>query len=203
MLMNDYLVKTRELGIPFSWSKLDDFERKSAAIMRRWEMVLEYAYAIPSEPALDLLVELAPIVEVGAGGGYWAMLLRERGVDVIAYDIAAGKLHSPTEGRDMRPRRLWTDVLRGEASRSGEHPDRTLFLCWPPYDTGMAYDALSAYLDAGGRTLVYIGEGNGGCTANESFFELLEQRMVEDHDHEAWIPQWPGIHDYLSVWRAT
>src|ERR1019366_9271626 len=45
----------------------------------RSTMIDHYAYAIPNDAALDRLASLGPIVEVGAGAGYWAHLLRERG----------------------------------------------------------------------------------------------------------------------------
>ena len=36
---------------------------------------------------LDVIAEHSPIVELGAGTGYWAAMLARRGADVIAYDI--------------------------------------------------------------------------------------------------------------------
>lgn len=44
------------------------------------------SFAIPSEAALALIAEHAPLIECGAGTGYWSALLQQRGVDVIAYD---------------------------------------------------------------------------------------------------------------------
>ncbi len=50
------------------------------------------AYAVPSEAALSSVVDLQlPVIECGAGTGYWAKLLRARGVMVAAYDIAPSK----------------------------------------------------------------------------------------------------------------
>lgn len=50
------------------------------------------AYAVPSDAALAAIVGLQlPVVECGAGTGYWAKLLRARGVVVAAYDIAPSK----------------------------------------------------------------------------------------------------------------
>ena len=43
----------------------------------------EYAWALPDERALRVLEAYAPLVEVGAGKGYWASLLHARGVDVV------------------------------------------------------------------------------------------------------------------------
>ncbi|CAM9829753.1 unnamed protein product [Choristocarpus tenellus] len=53
---------------------------------------LRYAWAIPDERALRIIGHFGPIVEVGCGLGYWARLLRDRGVDVTAYDRNGGDL---------------------------------------------------------------------------------------------------------------
>jgi hypothetical protein len=90
-------------------------------------------------------------------------------------------------------------VNRGGTRAAALHPDRTLFLCWPPYGRPVASVALRRYLGAGGRTVAYVGEHEGGCCADEAFFPLLEQSFK--CEAELAIPQWPGMHDYLSVWR--
>jgi hypothetical protein len=202
---NEYLRRyVDELGGPFRWwtepADAARFHQEMAAMRRRTDFVIEYAWAIPSDEALAALAQHGPIVEVGAGGGYWAMLLRDRGVDVVAYDRRPDQQAAPYEER-LIPRRLWTEVSIGDTAAAGEHPDRALFLCWPPYATPMARDALEAYLAAGGRTLVYVGEGEGGCNADDAFFALLAKRMVEGETVA--IPQWPGIHDYLTVYRVV
>ena len=47
-----------------------------------------YAWSVPSEHALDLIRDASPggVCEIGSGTGYWAMLLRRKGVSVAAYD---------------------------------------------------------------------------------------------------------------------
>ena len=37
--------------------------------------------------ALDAIAAVSPITEIGCGTGYWAALLRTRGVDVLAFDM--------------------------------------------------------------------------------------------------------------------
>ena len=50
------------------------------------------AYAVPSDAGLAALANLGlPLIECGAGTGYWASLLRRRGVTVAAFDIAPNK----------------------------------------------------------------------------------------------------------------
>jgi hypothetical protein len=55
---------------------------------RRAWCVQRYAFAVPTREALETISQYAPIVELGAGTGYWAWLLRRRGVDCVAYDLA-------------------------------------------------------------------------------------------------------------------
>ena len=46
-----------------------------------------YTYVVPTSNLLTVLCSRAPIVELGAGTGYWAYLLRQMDVDIIAYDL--------------------------------------------------------------------------------------------------------------------
>lgn len=46
-----------------------------------------FSWAIPNKKAIDICSNYGPIVEVGAGTGYWAWLLRKQGVSVEALDI--------------------------------------------------------------------------------------------------------------------
>jgi hypothetical protein len=46
----------------------------------------KYAWAIPNERALHILTSFSPLIEIGAGKGYWAALLRLVEVDILAYD---------------------------------------------------------------------------------------------------------------------
>lgn len=158
-----------------------------------------YSWAIPNEEALSAIAAVGPIVEIGAGAGYWAWLLREREVDVVAYDACP-----PSPQRQNRYHRTrestFGDVLVGGPEDVMKHADRTLFLCWPPYEDPMAARALTLYLAAGGKRLVYIGESPGGCTGDDAFHALVRERMTETRMVD--IPQWFGVHDYLSIYKV-
>jgi len=161
----------------------------------RQKLTQKYAWAVPSEEAVRAIAFYGPVVEIGAGTGYWASLLRQVGTDVVAYD------------RDLSADNHWcvsglhSLVELGGPEKASEHPDRTLFLCWPPYDTPMADDCLAAYEAAGGRTFAYVGEYRGGCTGDDAFHERIDagwesERLID-------IPRWGGIHDYLWVYRRV
>jgi hypothetical protein len=160
--------------------------------------VARYSYAIPDATALTILAEHGPIIEIGAGTGYWAYLLRQRGVDVVAFDI-----NPPlTEGHTNRYHKnelivgiTWTEVLIGGPELVAHYPDRSLFLCWPPPREPMAADALAAYK---GSTLIFIGEWNPDTAASIQFYDALEGWQLKI-THK--IPRWFGMKDRLSVWR--
>lgn len=159
-------------------------------IRMRHELVMKYSWAVPTDEALDTIKRHSEngLVEIGAGTGYWAGLLRARGVDVVAYDLQPYDSYN-ADGQ-------WSEVLRGGQSKVREHPDRTLFLCWPPYNRPMAREALRYYA---GDTLVYIGEGYGGCTGDDRFHRQLNLHWSEVED--VGLPQWYGIHDGLMVYK--
>jgi hypothetical protein len=156
----------------------------------RQALVAKYAWAIPSQAAVELLVRCSPLVEMGAGTGYWAWLIRQAGGDVLAFDR-----YPPPDRRNRwhAGERQWTEVQPGGARRLVHHRDRTLFLCWPPDDEPMAMDSLRSY---GGSRVVYVGEPAGGADGASEFLRELDRwNLVETLD----IPQWEGIRDQLFV----
>jgi hypothetical protein len=160
--------------------------RHSERLTFRHRAVENYAWAVPDERAINVIAKHSPLIEIGAGTGYWAWLLRQRGADILAYD-KRGENEVVIQ---------WTEVLKGTPTELQHHPDRTLFLCWPPYDDAMAYDCLVAYQ---GRCLIYVGEGAGGCTGDEAFHDELERGWEETEEYN--IPQHWGMHDRLTIWR--
>jgi hypothetical protein len=164
-------------------------ERYDTDSDNRAALVRRYAWAVPTRSAVLAIVARGPVVEIGAGSGYWASLIRQAGGDVLAFDIAVGErehigTHHP--------------VLRGGPEDAGAHPERTLFLCWPPYDEPMANDALAAYEAAGGQSVVYIGEGSTGCTGDDAFHARLRS-LAWEYETSCQLPNWSGIHDDMSI----
>ena len=160
----------------------------------RDRLVKKYAWAIPNKAALDVLAAFSPIVELGAGMGYWAYLLRKLGVDIVAFDENPPQLEI---GSNIwcDPTEPWTPVFYGDAHELADHyPERTLFICWPPMGSFCA-SAVARYRAAGGRRLIYIGEDGGGCTGS---FDETAWRLVQT----VRIPQWYGLHDEMRVLEA-
>ncbi|MDH6141964.1 MULTISPECIES: hypothetical protein [Kitasatospora] len=136
---------------------------------RRQELSRIYSWALASRTALDWIGDCLSgrgLLEVGAGSGYWAWLLRNQGMDVLATDA-----ESRTERNGWTDRFRYTDVRPGLAAEdTAAHPDRVLALLWPPHRDPMAADALRAYRGPG---LLYLGDRPGGICADHAFFTEL------------------------------
>ncbi len=161
-----------------------------------------YAYAVPNDGALETIAQHSPVIEIGAGTGYWAKLLDERGCDVVAYDErpTPDPENSHFEGLDERGRSIgpipsYYPVHRGGPEKVLDHPNHALFLCWPPLGSPMAAWALALYA---GDAVLHVGEWYG-ATADDCFHDLMEEFFEEKHCLA--IPQWYGIHDELTVWK--
>lgn len=153
----------------------------------RTKNVKRYSWAVPSPLAIAAIARYAPkVIELGAGTGYWAKLLRDAGVDVVAYDIQPYK-NEWVDGRHF-------DVLQGDYSIVRKTSDRALMLCWTPM-SNMAYTALNVYR---GNMVIHIGE-HYACTDSDEFFDQLERDWLEVEDLH--IPQFWGLHDYLTIYR--
>lgn len=178
----------------------------------RFALCRKYSWSVPTEEAIQLLVRLSPLVEVGAGTGYWASLIRAAGGDIIAYDR-----DPPDMQAELQTENSWhwdtgytfTKVERGTLEVLDSHTDRTLLLCWPPFSKQikpeswaetkahlrecMGYQALRRWR---GERVVYIGEWRC-CTAGWAFHDLLDRRWRKMVKLD--LPHWPGIWDRLSV----
>ena len=159
----------------------------------RDHLVDSYAWGTPTEQALRAVQEPGPIVEMGAGSGYWAWLLRTLGADVAAYDQFAGpRRHINVSSLGGA---AWTEVLPGTPKVLSEHSDRTLLLCWPPQG-GMAASCLDHWK---GDVLAHVGDPS--LTADEAFHARLRGEFRLSLRIQS--PVWPGISDSLTVWRRA
>ncbi len=150
-----------------------------------------YSWAIPNDQAIETISKYGPIIEIGAGSGFWAKLLAEQGVDIVAYDNG-----SYDRIADLKYTKKWFDVKLGDETAVLQNSGRTLMLCWPPTRSEYASKALSLYE---GEFVIYVGERrNGTATGTPALFDAL------DRDFEILeavsIPTWPGYTDQVFVY---
>lgn len=176
------------------------FEQATAARLinlgaERTTLRKQYAWSIITPGDVTWMLSILngrAVVEIGAGSGYWAWQLEQAGVDVAAYDP------NPVSGvNEYCTSGPYTTVLADDATAVKHHQDRVLLMVWPPYGGEHAGHALSLYE---GDLLIYAGEGAGGCTADDAFFELLDAEwdlLQVAPRHVTW---W-GIHCELAAYR--
>ena len=177
-----------------------------------------FAWAVPNDHAIKVLQNLGqPILEIGAGTGYWAWLLSQAGVDIVAYDAE--------DSHDGHKHRFRHSLVRDggvEQASSKEHSGRALMLCWPDIvgdsalddaDRGtFGFDTLKTFE---GDTVVYVGElgpgvvkaakgwGDpfppGGSSASAAFQKELLAKFEMTQRVE--LPNWPPYNSHLTVWK--
>ncbi|MGA7988121.1 MAG: hypothetical protein WCB51_06950 [Candidatus Dormiibacterota bacterium] len=158
----------------------------------RLALAQRYSYVVPDATSLSILGDLAPLVEMGAGTGYWASKLRSSGSDVIAFDQAPPDGTAPN--RYHAPTATWTGVLAGDHTALSAHTDRTLFLCWPPLFSSLGR-CLTYYA---GNAVACIGDGGHRTARLRSLNESFACVQV----HPVWaVDPAPSVPATLSVWH--
>ena len=157
----------------------------------RFSLCRTFSWSIPSPGDIAWMRDILGgkgVVETGAGSGYWAWQMEQAGIDAVAYDPAE-------TGNNKFACRQWATVLRDDHGAARLHPDRALFLCWPSYAEPWAAQSLACY---DGDLLIFAGEPEGGCTADDEFFKLLDAEWEESGVAPQHVSHW-GIHCYLTA----
>lgn len=180
-------------------------EGSSRLAFARMLLQATYAYAIPSPQTIDWISGFAaglPIVELGAGRGYWAAQLAQAGLAVEAYDLEPPDKSKNISFLDAAGQTdVWHPVgdLDEYATRT-RAADHVLFLCWPPgWGDKMSFEALTAFEEAGGRRVVYVGEPKGGKTGSDAFFDALAARWTLDSVDPHFVSWWTDA-DVAQGW---
>jgi hypothetical protein len=172
----------------------DEPEGTSARDLRlaRKAFVRDWGFSVPCAEAVAVLCRLGPIVEVGAGSGYWTALLQAAGHDVIATDLGAGE--SPYGFAVARHAQV-EQLAALDAVR--KYPDRDLFCSWPSEGEPWMAEAIGAM--AAGLRLALILDDRGTMTGDESLRGVLAATcgLLET----VTIPQFPGVCDRLHVYE--
>lgn len=168
--MENLLLKVweQERGEPYEFSR-------GAMINKRLIASETYAWAIPNGDALSEIARRAPIIEIGAGLGYWAKILQDKKVDIIPTDPNPPK---PFGNLD----KAWTVVYPQETWVAWPMTKRTLFMCWVP--EAAAKETVELYRK---DTILWVGE-----PIEFSGFEQAKKIP---------IPQWSGFEDALFIFE--
>jgi len=173
-------------GFDGRWS--DELALARSGYIRR------FGFSIVCEEAVAALLGLSPLVEVGAGAGYWSAVLAAAGADVVATDANLQPIgYSFTAGAAFPTSEL--PALEAVA----RHPDRDVFCSWPSRGEGWLTPALEAM--APGRRAALILEPRGGKTGDDSLYQLLDDRFTRTADIE--LPRFPENQDRLAIYMRA
>jgi hypothetical protein len=150
----------------------------------------EIGYVIPCKEALEEIARHGPLLEVGAGTGYWAALIAKTGTDIIATDIQDGSGVYPVHCG------VFHEVAAVDAEEAvAAHPDRNLLIIYP---TMSDWAERAARKLSPGRTLIFVGEYRG-CCANDDFFDLLSREFEQVETLN--VPRFAMFHEAMYVFR--
>ncbi len=154
--------------------------------IRKNFIALKWCCAVPTPEVLSELALFSPVIEVGAGSGYWANQLSELGVNIIALD----------NGTDYRAE--YFDVKQVDTFDFSTCAERTLLLIWPSDNLNWAHDLLNK---AKWKKIIYIGEWRDGRMATSSFFDKIQNEFMIQKIIP--MPRYPGWKDscYILIRR--
>merc|ERR1712179_747194 len=94
----------------------------------------QVAWSVPTEEALNMIVECGPLIELGAGTGLWAQLLVDLGLDMVSFDLPEwDSKYGGAEGGTLQGSNRNALVRTGGPEELANHPERALLLMWPDY----------------------------------------------------------------------
>ncbi len=177
-------------------NKLPRNSQINTSMESRWEYT-EHSFPILTEDWIlefNTLTKGKTVVELCAGSGWLSHWLKKYGVNVTATTDDMS-WHKSGRLKNILPLVENMDALTAIST----YPADIYILSWPYMDdTALKiWEALPA-----GSTLLYIGEGPHGCTADEAFFESVDIYA----DSSIWIRnfmRFQGLHDYATLIPKT
>ena len=138
-------------------------------------------------------------LEVMSGRGWLSKALREKGKEVIATDNYSWLGHCEANVTDVEK----LDAVSA-VEKYGKDID-ILIMCWPFMDN-VAYQTIKRLYEVNPQAIVvYIGEGGGGCTADEKFHDHFG--IIDDEEFyekvASMYQSWEGIHDRMYVGKYS
>lgn len=168
----------------------------------RTEFIKDFGFVLLSHPLIETVskqLENRKVLEIGAGTGFLAKQLIDKNVNLIAIDHQANK--TSEYGFDKQHTEIVSYKAASFLNRYKNNFD-TFILSWPDYSTDMAAKVLEKMQPK--QRLYYVGESEGGCTANDRFFYLLERKAQLNQTLTDELTDlslsWPGIHDRWQVY---
>lgn len=134
----------------YGWEPIDN-----TSILRKYP---EY---LPTDKNLETIVEYSPLLEVGAGNGYWSKKIDSSGGKIVSTDIFP---------HDFKNEKTFYDISKEDHTIVLKHKDKSVLLCHPP-SSDWSLDLLE--MMEKGQEIIFVGEVYG-CDATPDFFKYLQ-----------------------------
>lgn len=141
----------------------------------RGELTQKFAWAVPNEECVRYLANESknePIIEIGAGNGYWSYNIQKVGGEIIPIDI-----------KDYDD--SWTDVIIGSHRSLDSSKINKIMLCWPPAKSPMALKTVKSLKP---QDVYFVGVKNSSITGDTEFHEYLSSNF--EAVNEINVPSW-------------
>lgn len=185
--LKEYIKITIEFG-PDTSSKgwdIKEFEKRQFYCSNfSWAFI-----TIKELKTLSKIIGDKPVLSIGSGYAFIEKGLQLLGVNIIPTD---SYVYPKTDVVHT-----WTgvEVLNHNEALAKYNTD-ILYMSWPTYDDPYAFEALKLFK---GNLLIYIGEPYQGCTADDDFYDLLEDEWNCKEEIE--ITNWYSIHDSIFIYE--
>ena len=175
-------------------------DQAESLFAQRKRFLAEIGFCLVTAEVIDALATLLAgkkVLEAGSGSGWLAARLGERGINILAADWTDYRTADRSSKRGYPIREVVRLDYHGNAVDLLPGDDDTVLLVWPNCETQFAKNVACAMRS--GQVLIYEGESEGGCTADEEFFQYLRHSfnpsvagMAElNKNHRTF----PGLHD--------
>ena len=137
-----------------------------------------------------------PVLEIMAGSGYFSYALQKYGCKVKATDNYSWKENFSLMNEYIQVENIdCLDAIR----KYGK--DVKFILCSWPYMDNKANECLKLMRKVNPKCrMIYVGEELSGCTANDAFFNNLEECYIKGFDDAVSnYRRWQSIHDDIKL----
>lgn len=191
-------------GESYSYARLEKF-MDDAGVMSAFALRERYievvGFVLYSTEVLDELGRLLKnriAIEVGAGTGFLSKQLKKRHIQIKPVDNGSRYV----QNKFTVPH--YCRIHSGQADhyvKKNRHD--AVLMSWPDYNTEFAYKIATAMRE--GAMLIYQGEGEGGCTGDDKFFDYLQSHFefcdAESYRLNEHHVQFDGLHDRWGVYQ--
>lgn len=201
MKMEGILNQLQNKEIPESYPKEIGSLGTMMAFSKNEKIFREKFILVSSYPLIskDWIRELIPLLknkrclEIMAGSGMLAKALSEEGIDIIA-----------TDSKEWNIDDSWFPVKKMdalEAVKKYGHSIDYIICSWIPYQSHVGTQVIEWMRKNNPKLkMIYIGESDYGCCADDSFFNIINEigdLYIDNANYK--FKSWTGIHDKIYL----